>query len=88
MAVRKSDFATGETHRPVFWENGKMVVPQESGHWYATVWKWKWLFGLQVKKEELAFVREYEKTNGAIQGWKDPQGTLRAFTDYRSKNGM
>lgn len=88
MAVRKSDFASGETHRSVYWEEGKMIVPQESTHWYATIWKWRWLFGLQMKKEQIEFVKQYENINGVIQGWRDPQGRVRAFTDYRQKNAM
>ncbi len=68
-----------------YYEHGKLVVPVEHELYYATTWKWKILYPIDVTADEYKFVKEYEKKHGEIYQWKDTQGNMRPIIDGRDK---
>ena len=66
-----------------YYEHGKFVVPVGYEDYYATTWKWKLLYPMDVTQDERKFVREYEKKNGEIFQWKDSHGNMRPIIDGR-----
>lgn len=84
MARKQITALTSESTLPSpYYKDGKLVVPIEHELYYATTWKWKILYPLDVTPDEYRFVKEYEKKHGEIYEWKDSKGNMRPIIDGR-----
>jgi hypothetical protein len=83
MKKKSISFATSEALPSPYYEHGKLVVPAEHELYYATTWKWKILYPMDVTPDEYKFVKEYEKKHGEIHQWKDLTGNMRPIVDGR-----